>query len=115
MKKHGFARDSIWTSEKDLYESDEDAVTGIFKLTDSEDTLKQWNYHFELEYLVTLTANSLVTKLVYTNALWLSSCRIKNTDSSAFNCKALLHTYYALENVNDIEIKGMHFIMHWIH
>ena len=65
MKKHGFARDSIWTSEKDLYESDEDAVTGIFKLTDSEETLKQWNYHFELEYLVTLTANSLVTKLVY--------------------------------------------------
>ena len=57
---------------------------------------EMWNYDFKLEYLVTLTANSLKTELV-----------VQNSDLQPFEFTSLLHTYFRVPKVTEIGISGL--------
>jgi len=64
MGKHGFARDTEFTVLK------ESKTELAFRLTDSEDSLRMYPYHFTLDIAYTLDQNRVIVK-------W----RVKNTDS----------------------------------
>jgi glucose-6-phosphate 1-epimerase len=55
-----------------------------------------WNHEFKLVYTITLQANTLKTSL-----------EVLNSGSSSFTFNALLHTYFKVDNVQHVEIKGL--------
>ncbi|KAK8803476.1 hypothetical protein WA158_001170 [Blastocystis sp. Blastoise] len=95
LKKHGFARNSQWNCVDTSYDDVRDVATATLALSDNEETRKEWNYKFQLHYIVELSNSSLTTKLV-----------IENTDDKPFDFQALLHTYYSIDNIDDIAITG---------
>jgi glucose-6-phosphate 1-epimerase len=94
MAQHGFARNSPW-DVKCLYNS-ETSATVVFSMQENADTLSQWPYKFELNYFVTLSAENLVCEL-----------KICNTGSEAFSCHGLLHTYFAVDDIRIVSVRGL--------
>lgn len=89
--QHGFARTKRWTVKKSLAKSEL-----ILSLTDDEETRKVWDFKFELEYVLTLSANSLKTELV-----------IHNNDDKQFDFTSLLHTYIKLDDINNAKVSDL--------
>ncbi|KAH8884369.1 galactose mutarotase-like protein [Thozetella sp. PMI_491] len=55
-----------------------------------------WPFSFSLVYSVTLTQNSLTTRLTVTNA-----------DSRAFEFRVLMHTYLRVNNIGVVQVEGL--------
>jgi glucose-6-phosphate 1-epimerase len=70
-----------------------DAVTVELSLKDDDETKQLWNHSFELLYKVTLTRQNLQTDL-----------SVINTGSDDFDFTSLLHTYFRVEDINNVKI-----------
>lgn len=91
---HGFARTSLWeVRETKSISRDETEI--ILGLSDSEQTKKLWDYIFDLELKVSV-GQELKTSL-----------KMTNTGSQEFTVTSAFHTYYNVDNVKDISIKGL--------
>ncbi|KAI8611223.1 galactose mutarotase-like domain-containing protein, partial [Chytriomyces sp. MP71] len=55
-----------------------------------------WSHHFKLTYTVTLSADSLKTRLT-----------AENTGDDEFTFTSLLHTYFRVENIDHVRVKGL--------
>lgn len=88
--QHGFARTRKWS----IASQNESSVKLI--LTHSEETLKPWPYEFELDYEVTLKESSLICRF-----------QVKNCGKEAFDFTALLHTYFAIDDISSVRIEGL--------
>jgi glucose-6-phosphate 1-epimerase len=93
MAQHGFARNSTWSIVTEDIGSD--YVEAVFQLDFTQDTLAQWPHPFTLHYIVHLSSSGL-------------SCtfQIYNCSDIPFDCHALFHTYFKLENISDVNING---------
>ena len=98
MAQHGFLRTSHWACAKMATAADGTARV-VFALASSDATTAVYPHAFEAEYAVTLSATSLTTSL-----------RIANTDfpgTAAVAPQLLLHTYYAVDDVGAVELRGL--------
>ena len=98
MAQHGFLRTANWTCATMATAADGTA-RAVFTLRSSDATAAVYPHAFEAEYAVTLGAASLTTAL-----------KIANTDfpgTAAVAPQMLLHTYYAISAVEDVELRGL--------
>jgi len=94
LPQHGFARTSMW----EFVSSDEVSkgeTTLLFRLVHSKQTLKIWNYKFELELKITI-AKELKMELKTTNM-----------DERDFKISQALHTYFNVSHISEVAIKGL--------
>ncbi|KAF7597291.1 hypothetical protein BBP40_008134 [Aspergillus hancockii] len=106
LPQHGFARNSTWeflgkSSSESLGKdrSGDDSVKLDFGLSRpmlNEEFQKAWPYDFGLVYSVTLTKESLETSL-----------QVQNKGSQNFDFQILMHTYFKIEDITDICVKGL--------
>ncbi|KAG0250370.1 hypothetical protein BG011_008398 [Mortierella polycephala] len=62
----------------------------------SDEHRKLWPFNFTLVYTVTLTADTLETKL-----------HVQNTGDKAFDFNTLMHTYFLVPNVATVKVHGL--------
>ncbi|KAF3918928.1 hypothetical protein ABW20_dc0106187 [Dactylellina cionopaga] len=101
LAQHGFARTSKWNLLGNTKE--ETGVRVDFGLSHESldaDTKAKWPYEFGLIYSVTLTANTLETKIVVQNAA-------DPETKSEFEFNVLFHTYLRIPDVAAVGVKGL--------
>jgi len=96
LRQHGFARTTNWTYNAEKSSVSHSSAIAVFQLTHNSETLAMWPHMFILTYTVTLTDNSLTTKL-----------DIHNTQEIEFICQALLHTYLRVANIANTTVSGL--------
>lgn len=94
LPQHGFARTTMWEFVS-ANEIDESETTLLFRLSNSEQTLKIWNYKFLLELQITIS-KELKMELKTTNL-----------DDKAFKISQALHTYFSVSHISEVAIKGL--------
>ena len=94
LPQHGFARTTMWEFVS-ANEIDESKTTLLFRLSNSEQTLKIWNYKFLLELQITIS-KELKMELKTTNL-----------DERAFKISQALHTYFSVSHISEVAIKGL--------
>jgi len=94
LPQHGFARTTMWEFVS-ANEIDESETTLLFRLSNSEQTLKIWNYKFLLELQITIS-KELKMELKTTNL-----------DERAFKISQALHTYFSVSHISEVAIKGL--------
>ncbi|GBG25739.1 Glucose-6-phosphate 1-epimerase [Hondaea fermentalgiana] len=95
LPKHGFARTSEWLLEDTPTEQD-GIVTVAFVLESNEETLKIWPFKFKLVHNIVFGASKLQT-----------SMHVVNVGEEAFKFQALLHTYYLIEDISQVQVVGL--------
>jgi glucose-6-phosphate 1-epimerase len=94
MPQHGFARTKTWTVESSS--SNEEGARLILTLSQDHETLALWPHPFHLRYQIELTRTNLFC-----------SFEIENTsESDAFSCQCLLHTYFKVDDIRSIQVEG---------
>ncbi|MHB0912484.1 MAG: D-hexose-6-phosphate mutarotase [Armatimonadota bacterium] len=91
LPQHGFARISEWELEGAELTDDGDVAVNL-QLTESE----LWPHPFALRLGVLLGADSLMVRM-----------RVKNTGSAPFPFQAVLHTYFAVEDIRETAVRGL--------
>lgn len=94
LPQHGFARVGMWKLEN-FQEIDDKTTQVTFKLNETQESLKLWNYRFELELKVTIS-DKLTMELKTTNL-----------DDKAFKITQALHTYFSVWDIANIKIRGL--------
>lgn len=106
LPNHGFARISHEWKVRSLSnnESSEDPSIAVLMLESSDMTRRLWPYNFQLLYTIHLFPDTLETKLV-----------LKSTDNATIKFQALLHTYFACDDVraNGCSIQGLHDLQYY--
>ena len=92
LAQHGFARTLPWR----LDETSSNATTAVLSLSDCDLTRSIWPYRFELQLRIHISGRQLHLAL---------SCQ--NTDSTAFEFTAALHTYLAVTDLAQTALKGL--------
>ena len=94
LPQHGFARTSMFEliSGVDL---DDKTTELLFKLSSSQETLKLWNYKFELELKIVIT--DTLTMILTTT----------NLDEKEFKLTQAFHTYFNIVDILHVEIDGL--------
>jgi glucose-6-phosphate 1-epimerase len=94
LPQHGFARVSIFQliSATDL---DADTTELIFKLTSSQESLRLWDYKFELEVKIVISDSLII------------SLKTTNLDKKEFKLTQALHTYFSISDILHVEIDGL--------
>ena len=90
---HGFFRNQTWAPVAD--DSDGTTVARL-RLTDTAETRAMWPHSFEAELQVLLADDSIEIALSVTN-----------TGASAFSFTAALHTYFRVNEIEDVIITGL--------
>ena len=90
--QHGFARTFKW----EALEEGRSESSCTFKLEHSEATMKVWPHKFTLLYTVLLQSIGLRVKF-----------HVTNCDDHSFPFTALLHTYFNVESIDSVSIKGL--------
>lgn len=93
LPQHGFARDRKFIQEERAKKLRFDRM--IFKLVDTEETLKIWPYKFEYRYDITLYDDALEWEVI-----------LLNLDDKAWEATLGLHTYYDISSLKNIVIEG---------
>ncbi len=94
LPQHGFARVSMWEFVGSD-EINEETTTLTFSLSHNDNTLRMWNYKFELELKI-IVSNSLTMEL-----------KTINMDERAFKISQALHTYFSIYDICETTIKGL--------
>jgi len=94
LPQHGFARTSLFelTSSEEL---DAKTTEVELRLRDSDETLKLWNYKFELRLRVSIS-DKLTMELKTTNK-----------DDKEFKLTQAFHTYFKLSEISNAVLKGL--------
>ena len=94
LPNHGFARTSLW--EHTATEVLNDSLTKVtLKLHSSPDTLTLWPYVFSL------------TLDIYVGEVLRLELTSKNLDTKPFTLSSALHTYLAIDNIYETQVKGL--------
>jgi len=94
LPQHGFARTSLWRVILEEESSDGSSHVRL-ELTATPETLKLWNYSFNVTLDITI-ADKLTMALTTTN-----------TDTKPFELSAALHTYFAISHIESVSIEGL--------
>ncbi len=94
LPQHGFARTSLFELVSSS-EIDTETTEVKLRLTHSEDTLKLWNYKFELVFKVTIS-DKLTMELTTINR-----------DEKGFKLTQALHSYFKLSEISNAVVKGL--------
>jgi len=94
LPQHGFARTSLFELVSSI-EVDSDTTIVELRLTHSKESLKLWNYKFELTLKVTVS-DSLNIEL-----------KTINTDEKEFKLTQALHSYFKLSDISNAVVKGL--------
>ena len=94
LPQHGFARTSLFEFISSS-EIDSSATEVELRLTHSEESLKLWNYKFELLLKVTIS-DKLTVEL-----------KIINRDEKEFKLTQALHSYFKLSDISNAVLKGL--------
>ncbi|MEN8302836.1 MAG: D-hexose-6-phosphate mutarotase [Campylobacterota bacterium] len=94
LPQHGFARTSLFkcTSREDV---DADTTEVELRLTHSEESLKLWNYKYELVLKVTIS-DKLAIEL-----------KTINRDEKEFKLTQALHSYFRLSDISNAVVRGL--------
>jgi glucose-6-phosphate 1-epimerase len=94
LAQHGFARVSIWNliSVKEL---DSCTTQVVLKLTDTQESLRLWNYKFSLELKITISETLII------------EMQTTNLDKKPFTLTQAFHTYFNISNISNISISGL--------
>ncbi|KAF3941158.1 hypothetical protein ABW19_dt0203652 [Dactylella cylindrospora] len=98
LAQHGFARSSRWELMGRSEESDE-SVRVDFGLSSEgldDETKAKWPYTFGLLYSVTLTKETLETKMV-----------VQNPGEETFDFNILFHTYLRIPDITKLTVSGL--------
>lgn len=99
LLKHGFARTTDWYHEQhSLLDTagDSSSKTISFTLLDSNETFAIWPHRFRMFYKITFSETELEMKLL-----------VENTDRRPFTFTSALHSYFAVDDISDVEITGL--------
>ncbi|KAL0484121.1 glucose-6- phosphate 1-epimerase [Acrasis kona] len=94
LPQHGFARTSTWRLLS--HKADSESTQVKLELSNdliSQDAHKLWPYAFNL---IDLKANSFVT-----------SMEVQNKDKEPFDFNFLFHTYFAVNNISTVSVRGL--------
>ena len=91
--QHGFARTQVWQLEKTADD------TLCCTLQDNESSRSVWPHQFRLTYTVSVAEGRLATRMTVENPA---------DASEAFNFTALLHTYFAIQDIASVQVEGFH-------
>lgn len=94
LPQHGFARTSDWQLQSTSVETD-GAVVVAMTLMDDEKSRALWPHKFQLTLQVTV-GKEMTLKL---------SC--VNTGEEPFDASAALHTYFAVDRIEDVQVRGL--------
>ena len=94
LPQHGFARTTEFMHIA-TQEIDEDTTQVLLRLVDKASTRALWNYKFELDVIFTIS-KSLKIELKTTNL-----------DNKSFTITQAFHTYFAISDIENIEIFGL--------
>lgn len=94
LAQHGFARTAEWSVvlEEEL---DEGATHIQLQLTENEERLKLWAYHFDVRLDVVVDSKLTIT------------LSVTNTDNKAFELSTALHSYFSISDIENIRILGL--------
>lgn len=91
---HGLVRTRQWQVQHTALESD-GAITVILSINDSKETRKIWPHSFSLSIIITIR-ESLTLEL-----------KTHNTSSISFSITQALHTYFKVEDIQNIQVTGL--------
>lgn len=96
LETHGFARVSEWRIGK-TFVAEDSSVTVVFRLSSEsgDEAVAKWPFKFEAEYMVTLSALGLETKL-----------SVKNIDDKPMEFTCAFHNYFKVSTVNNCRVFG---------
>jgi len=94
LPQHGFARTSLFKLLS-ITEIDTRTSEVVLQLTPTMETLKLWNFHFELNLKITIT-DTLTLEL-----------QTINRDSKDFTITQAFHTYFNVSHISDVVINGL--------
>ncbi|EOA16987.1 hypothetical protein CARUB_v10005219mg [Capsella rubella] len=101
LPSHGFARQRFWEIDANpppLPSSSSSHAFVDLILRSSDDDLKIWPHKFEYRLRVALGHDGDLTL----------TSRVKNSDTKPFNFTFALHPYFAVSNISQIQVEGMH-------
>jgi len=94
LPQHGFARVSSFELSS-VEERDSQSTELEFRLVHSTESLKVWNYKFELVFKVSI-ADKLIMELITTNR-----------DDKEFKLTQALHSYFELSDISNAVVEGL--------
>uniref|UniRef100_A0A7S0VZ96 glucose-6-phosphate 1-epimerase n=1 Tax=Hemiselmis tepida TaxID=464990 RepID=A0A7S0VZ96_9CRYP len=104
IQQHGFARNVNWTCADWREEAaggsrgfsfTRDTARAVYELYDTKYTYNMWPHKFLARYSVDLSAGMLTLDF-----------RVKNLGGKPFTFTGALHTYYAVRDIDAVEIRG---------
>ena len=94
LPQHGFSRTAMFEFVKST-ELDSNATEVLLRLTHTDESLRLWNYKFELDFRV-IVSDTLVMELKTTN-----------TDTKEFQLTQALHSYFNVSDISNAVVKGL--------
>ncbi len=94
LPQHGFARNSLWEL-KETHEIDAHTTEVILQLQPSAEHFKLWPHTAEL--FLTITISRTLTLAL----------RSKNCDTHTFEISSALHSYFAIDDIENVSVKGL--------
>ena len=94
QQRHGFARNMPWQVVD--ARTGEDFAMASLRLVDNEETRAMWPHAFSLELTVSVTASRLDVEM-----------EVLNTGEQSVEFTAALHTYFAVREVEEVELEGL--------
>ncbi|MFZ6751384.1 D-hexose-6-phosphate mutarotase [Undibacterium sp. Ren11W] len=95
LPKHGFARTAVWRVLRAGQNAD-GVAQAVFELQESSASLQLWPQIFKAELTVSVFADSLQIALT-----------VVNTGDTAFSFTCALHTYFAVQQIADVQLHGL--------
>ena len=95
LPKHGFARNRRWALASQTIDTEGKAIAR-WSLVDDAATRAIWPQHFAAELIVELIGSTLTVRLAVTN-----------TGDASYSFTAALHSYLAVENVEQAAVIGL--------
>lgn len=99
-QRHGFARNADWQLTQ--AESSDESSQCIFTLAANDATLKLWPHRFRAEFKAVLRNDRVSMTLT-----------IHNIDSKPFTFSAALHTYFAINDIHQVQLHGINGLQFW--
>ena len=94
LPQHGFARTSMFDVLSSA-EVDSNTTVVELRLTHSKESLKLWNYKFELRLKLTISDNLTI------------ELKTINADDKEFKLTQALHSYFGVSNISNAVVKGL--------
>jgi len=100
-QRHGFARNMEWQLSSEPKASAEEASCRFLLQADAQ-SLALWPYKFRAEFALRLRDAQLDMTL-----------SIRNTDEQPFSFTAALHTYFAVTDLQQVQLRGLKDVSYW--